>query len=136
MNSIIICEGSTDSILLQYFLRTVYHWEDTKESSPLRNKFKTFRKLKKGERTLCIGGSGGVSQIKDKFEYIMELNSLSADNEEYGKVVVLTDRDEVQTEKEFCAELQRGLTERKILTLQDITLYAKCLHRSILGLNR
>ena len=31
MNSIIICEGSTDSILLQYFLRKAYGWEDTKE---------------------------------------------------------------------------------------------------------
>lgn len=68
MNSIIICEGSTDSILLQYFLRKVYGWEDTKERIPLSNKFKTFRKLKKEEKTLCIGGSGGVSQIKDKFD--------------------------------------------------------------------
>lgn len=37
MNSIIICEGSTDSILLQYFLRKAYGWEDTKERIPLSN---------------------------------------------------------------------------------------------------
>lgn len=120
MKSIIICEGSTDAILLQYFLRTVYGWTDTKERLPLSNKFKTFRKLVKEERILCIGGSGGVSQIKDRFEYIMELNSLAADNEEYDKVVILTDRDEDVTEKDFCAELQHILTERHIQTQQEI----------------
>lgn len=44
MNSIIICEGSTDSVLLQYFLRNAYQWEDTSEKPPLRTMFKTFRK--------------------------------------------------------------------------------------------
>lgn len=87
MNSIIICEGSTDSILLQYFLRKAYGWEDTKERIPLSNKFKTFRKLKKEEKTLCIGGSGGVSQIKDKFDNILELNSFAANGEELLKSV-------------------------------------------------
>ena len=89
MNSIIICEGSTDSILLQYFLRKAYGWEDTKERIPLSNKFKTFRKLKKEEKTLCIGGSGGVSQIKDKFDNILELNSFAANGEEYDKIMDL-----------------------------------------------
>ena len=28
MKNLILCEGSTDGILLQYFMREVYHWED------------------------------------------------------------------------------------------------------------
>ena len=28
MNSILICEGSTDFVLLQYFMRGVFEWED------------------------------------------------------------------------------------------------------------
>lgn len=120
MNSIIICEGSTDSILLQYFLRKAYGWEDTKERIPLSNKFKTFRKLKKEEKTLCIGGSGGVSQIKDKFDNILELNSFAANGEEYDKIIILTDRDEVDTEADFCTEISRILTERTVYTDQTI----------------
>lgn len=120
MNSIIICEGSTDSILLQYFLRKAYGWEDTKERIPLSNKFKTFRKLKKEEKTLCIGGSGGVSQIKDKFDNILELNSFAADGEEYDKIIILTDRDEADTEADFCAEISRILAERNVYADQTI----------------
>lgn len=30
MKSIILCEGSTDFVLLQYYMRTVYGWEDGK----------------------------------------------------------------------------------------------------------
>ena len=120
MNSIIICEGSTDSILLQYFLRKAYGWEDTKERIPLSNKFKTFRKLKKEEKTLCIGGCGGVSQIKDKFDNILELNSFAANGEEYDKIIILTDRDEVDTEADFCAEISRILAERNVYAGQTI----------------
>lgn len=30
MKSIILCEGSTDFVLLQYFMRKVYKWQDKK----------------------------------------------------------------------------------------------------------
>ena len=82
MKSIIICEGSTDSVLLQYFLRKAYDWQDTKNRIPLSSKFKTFRELEKDGRILCIGGSGGVRKIKEKLDYILELNSSEANNEE------------------------------------------------------
>lgn len=120
MNSIIICEGSTDSILLQYFLRKAYGWEDTSERIPLSRKFRTFRKLKKEERTLCIGGSGGASQIEDKFDYILELNSFATNGEEYNKIIILTDRDEVDTEVDFCTKISRILTARTVYTDQTI----------------
>lgn len=120
MKSIIICEGSTDSVLLQYFLRKAYDWQDTKNRIPLSSKFKTFRELEKDGRILCIGGSGGVGKIKEKLDYILELNSLAANNEEYGKIIILTDRDEVDTEADFCTEIKRVLSERSIQTQQEI----------------
>lgn len=120
MKSIIICEGSTDSVLLQYFLRKAYSWEDTKDRVSLSNRFKTFRKLEKEGRTLCIGGSGGVGQIKEKLDYILELNSLAADDEEYDKIIVLTDRDEIDTEADFCMDIQRIMSERNIQVRQAI----------------
>lgn len=30
MKSIILCEGSTDYILLQYYMREAFHWTDDK----------------------------------------------------------------------------------------------------------
>lgn len=30
MNSIILCEGSSDFVLLQYYMRTVYGWTDAR----------------------------------------------------------------------------------------------------------
>lgn len=121
MNSIIICEGSTDSVLLQYFLRNAYQWEDTSEKPPLRTMFKTFRKLKKGGRSVCIGGCGGASQILNKFDKILERNSLAAEHEEYDKIVILTDRDELETEEDFCREIQRIIVNRYVQTNQAIT---------------
>lgn len=44
MNSILLCEGSTDYALLQYFMREVYGWED-KERGP--NFLRPVRRLKK-----------------------------------------------------------------------------------------
>ena len=120
MNSIIICEGSTDSILLQYFLRTTYEWEDTTDRIALARQFKTFRKLKKEDRTLCIGGSGGVSQVKNKFDFILDFNSIATDHEEYNKIVIVTDRDELDTEAAFCKELCQIMTARNIQTEQEI----------------
>ena len=86
----------------------------------MSSQFKTFRKLQKQGRILCIGGSGGVSQIKNKFDYILELNSLAADHEQYDKIIILTDRDEVETETVFCEELRQILSERNVQTTQQI----------------
>ena len=120
MKGMIICEGSTDSILLQYFLRTVYAWKDTKDRIPLSRQFKTFRILKKESRTLCIGGIGGVGKVKEKFEYILEINSISADDEAYDKIIILTDRDETTTEENFCADIQQILEDRHVQISQKI----------------
>lgn len=120
MKSIIICEGSADSVLLQYFLRKAYGWEDTKERLPLSSKFKTFRKLEKDGRILCIGGSGGVSRIKEKLKYIFELNSIAVNGEEYNKIIILTDRDELETEEEFGTEIRQIMLDQDIQIQQEI----------------
>lgn len=120
MNSIIICEGSTDSILLQYFLRTTYKWEDAKDRIPLAKQFKTFRKLKKEDRTLCIGGSGGVSQLMSKLELILYLNSIGTNLEVYSKIIIMTDRDELDTETVFYEEIRQIMLARNVHMEQEI----------------
>ena len=45
MRSVILCEGSTDFVLLQYYMRKVYGWEYKKNDSVLINGYKA-RKIK------------------------------------------------------------------------------------------
>ena len=40
MRSVILCEGSTDFVLLQYYMRKVYGWEYKKNDSVLINGYK------------------------------------------------------------------------------------------------
>ena len=46
MKSIIICEGSTDFVLLQYFMRRAHQWEDYRKPDILNNNFKMIRELR------------------------------------------------------------------------------------------
>lgn len=71
MNSVLLCEGSTDFALLQYFMRKVYGWED-KERGP--GFLRPSRVLGKDGNKLVIGGTGGSSQILSKLEKIVDNN--------------------------------------------------------------
>lgn len=120
MRSVIICEGSTDLILLQYFLRTAHLWNDTKEKCSFK-KFKNSRMLKKGEDLLILGGGGGCSQIPAYFNDLLESNTLSAKKEEkYDKIVIITDRDEIETEQEFIEKIKGILKKHKINFVEEI----------------
>ena len=49
MKSIILCEGSTDGVLLQYFMREVHQWEDV-------NKQKKFSEVRSLAKVIVVGG--------------------------------------------------------------------------------
>lgn len=73
MRSIIICEGSTDYALLQYYLRKAYGWNDSRENT-LRDstRFKMVRTLCKNHDTVSIGGALEtflLDAIAEKDEY-------------------------------------------------------------------
>lgn len=101
MKSIIICEGSTDFVLLQYFMRRAHQWEDYRKPDILNNNFKMIRELKRGTDSLLIGGAGGCSRIIPCADYILGINTKANFGEEYNNIIVITDRDEVSTEEEF-----------------------------------
>ena len=81
MRSVILCEGSTDFVLLQYYMRKVYGWEYKKNESVLINDYKA-RKcvLKKDHSELNIIGCGGCSRIPGGLQFILDSNSLSAED--------------------------------------------------------
>ncbi len=118
MNSILLCEGSTDFVLLQYFMRNVYNWED-KEIGP---KFlQPTRILTKDGRKLVIGGTGGSSQIIPKLNKIIEGNHLSSlETEYYNKIVIVTDRDDADTESDLIKKVNNIFSEFQVKNNQSV----------------
>ena len=113
MKNIILCEGSTDFALIQYYMRKVHAWKDENPNGiTCGNKVKYQRTLSKGSDTLSIGGCGGCSQIIPVFDSILEINTLSDTNEAFDKIVIITDRDEIETEAEYIGEIEKVLAER------------------------
>ena len=109
MKSIIICEGPTDFVLLQYFMRKVNNWDEGQES---KNKPKGFEKsrsrdFQKGENSLRIICADGCSRMPLLLSKILENNFLASSSDEvYSKIVYLTDNDEDQTKEEVFLNLK------------------------------
>lgn len=116
MKSVIICEGSTDFALLQYYMRKAYGWDDSEANFLQRSsKFNKVRTLKKNNDTLSIGGTGGANKIIPCFRTLLESNRIAAMPEEiFDKIVIITDRDEWETEEELKAQVMESLQDHSI----------------------
>lgn len=125
MNHIIICEGSTDYFLLQYYMREAYQWTDDKkiQNGILRMRGQKSRNLKKGSDILTIMASGGCSQIPNGLDTVLEKNYLSTPSltEAYNKIVIVTDRDEVGTEPQFTQTIEQVLRTRNVTYLAPLS---------------
>ena len=84
MKSIILYEGSSDFILLQYYMRTVNQWEHDKNNKiRFTNAIARNCVLTKADNMLCIAGCGGCSRIIPALSSILDRNSISAENEAF-----------------------------------------------------
>lgn len=103
-------------------MRKVYGWEYKKNDSVLINGYKA-RKcvLKKDRSELNIIGCGGCSRIPEGLQFILDSNSLSAEDEAYDRIVIITDRDEVETESEFETIIATELGKQQIEWKDDIS---------------
>ena len=138
MKSIIICEGSTDYVLLQYFMRNALGWEDDRNPDIMKKKFKRIRGLKKAGKQLFIGECGGSSRILSGMKYILQVNSLSAtESERYDKIVVITDRDESGTEETFLKSAEDILKNNKVSVNDPVknNTWIKCIQKNGMGKN-
>ena len=116
MKSIILCEGITDRTLLQYYLEKVYHWEyERVESGFLQEWLRDYQGLKNEEDRLLIANCGGCSRVLPAFAKIVERNRLSAGSEQYENIVIITDRDENETEENVINHVDQILTEQEII---------------------
>ncbi len=103
MNSAIITEGPTDYTFIQYYMRKVCAWDAGHESS-LRDDAKKVkaRELQKKNKTLTILSSGGCTQIPNRLDSLLTKNSYTSKNEEaFSKIVIISDNDDEQSNKEI-----------------------------------
>ena len=122
MRSVILCEGSTDFVLLQYYMRKVHGWEYKRNDNVLIKGYKARKCVLKKERSeLNIIGCGGCSRIPEGLQFILDSNSLSAEDEAYDRIVIITDRDEVETESEFETIIATELGKQQIEWKDDIS---------------
>lgn len=107
MRSVILCEGSTDFVLLQHFMRRTYQWE-YKSNKQINIAGQSAREctLQKDDNTVSIIGCGGCNRLIPCLNYELMLNSVSTLGEAYDKIVIITDRDEVLTEQEFSEQIE------------------------------
>ena len=122
MRSVILCEGSTDFILLQHYMRKVNGWE-YKSNKPIRINDVKVRvcELVKGGDKLSIIGCGGCNRIIETLDYVLDFNSVSAPGECIDNIVIITDRDEVSTEVEFSNSIEEKMNTY-VVKSQDIML--------------
>lgn len=132
MKSVVICEGNTDLTLIQYFLEKVYEWKYIDKSSykeysedgtihPLKTKNLNDMKWMKlvNGNFLCILSSGGVSGIPNMLSQILDINNLGA-VKQFDKVVVISDRDEANTEGDFIAKLTNEFANYGVLFSPEV----------------
>ena len=65
MNNVILCEGSTDYFLLQYYMREAHEWNDdrTIQTGILKMPGQKSRNLRKNNNILTIMAVGGCSKL-------------------------------------------------------------------------
>ena len=110
MNGIILCEGSTDYAILQYYMARVNNWHDGKSGKfkyREHNKVHKSRTLLRNGDELTIAAVGGCGNLKKGLASVLDSNCISAPDQTdvYNKIVILTDRDETSTEESFISDI-------------------------------
>jgi len=136
MKSVIICEGSTDLVLIQYFMEKVNSWvlkndrinERRLERSGLFG-FQYLHNFIKNNNELIIGDTGGSTNIVNSFAKVIERNKQSSSiNDVFDNIVIICDRDEKNVVSEFDMRIVSCLTETDVATsdIIDNDVWAHC----------
>lgn len=100
MNSVILCEGSTDAILLSYYLNKVFGWGFCKKSPEhldiKQSEFdQSINWYKRGDDRLLICGVGGKDKMASFFKE--KIFSPIINSDAFSKIVLVLDRDDKST---------------------------------------
>lgn len=101
MNSIILCEGSTDAILLSYYLNKVSGWEFCKKAPEhlnikQSNLNQSINWYKRDDDRLLICGVGGKDKMASFFSE--KILSPMIKSNAFSKIVLMLDRDDESME--------------------------------------
>lgn len=117
MNSLILCEGKTDCILLQYYLEKVHSW-DRKGKSSFHAVDKAWSNyFEKDGNTLIISETGGCSRISEGLLTAINRNKMAAPGSKddfFDKIVIFTDNDEIGTACNLINEIEDALRKNSV----------------------
>ena len=139
MNSVLLCEGSTDYVLLQYYMRKAYFWEDDRNRQEGIFKIENdqeSRKLFCGEHILTVASAGGCSKLKKGLEQALNRNRFaSGSHSVFDHIVMITDRDEIGTEEEFVREVREVFSRLSVCHTEEIcnNRWIKCEMKNDMG---
>ena len=144
MRTIVLCEGTTDLLMLQFVLQYKYGWkykgfvENTVSNRLVK------RTLMRGDDYLEINSCGGLSNIANELAKLKDMMELATKQEEmYDRVVVMIDHDTITSNQEFIQQvndkIETGFTETQmnvnlnwhiqnaILGEKIVDLFMKCI---------
>ncbi|MBR4642048.1 MAG: DUF3226 domain-containing protein [Selenomonadaceae bacterium] len=122
MNSVILCEGETDQILLSYYLNKCFGFEYCKKQPAVAPK--KLHSNNSAESVCCyshdddivvIWAVGGHSELQLALEKILHQNKINSPrNGFYSRICVMTDNDSEQELKSFWVEINNSLKSYNI----------------------
>lgn len=122
MNSVILCEGETDQILLSYYLNRCFGFEYCKRQPAVAPKKLQFNNSAEsvccysfGDDIIVIWAVGGHSNIQPALEIILHQNKInSSRNGLYSRICIMTDNDSEQELKSFWEAINNSLKNYNI----------------------
>lgn len=116
MKSVILCEGGTDLTLIQYFMEVANDWvyNNKVKGYPIKN-IKSQKAFTKNANLLSIAETGGCSKLCPCLEQFIKRIKLSATSDEMvDRLVIISDRDEIETVGEFLDEIGNILSRNNV----------------------
>lgn len=110
MRAIILCEGTTDLLMIQFVLQYRYGWayDGFLENAVTNQLIK--KTLKKDDANIEIQSCGGITNIPIKMRSIKDQLEYATKKEEFiDRIIVLIDHDTIDSNKAFIEQINENL---------------------------
>lgn len=122
MNSVILCEGETDQILLSYYFNNRFSFEYCKHQPAIapkklhsNNDTESVCCYKRDNDIVVIWAVGGHSELKSALKKILYQNRINSPlNGFYSRICIMTDNDSEKELKSFWVEINNSLKDYNI----------------------
>ena len=125
--SVLICEGSTDYALLQYYMRKALGWTDVndrdRQGRCVRNPGQKSRLLGRDESELTIMAAGGSTRIREALRNVLKrMKDTPPDGSYiYGNIAIVTDRDEEVSEESMLHQIDEEFAMFQVTADGELT---------------